>query len=241
MKSRGFTIVELLIVIVVIGILAGIVTASYGAWQRRVAQDSVKSDVGLAAGSLKTYQNFKNSYPPNLAGTGFAGSSEVALKLSTNATQVPQYQNLTPAQNAQLFLNACNANMPITSGSTTYNTSCSFSGNNIHVKGQSSSNVVFDGPTVTEAEVALTCGSPCNTAVANIKAEFIAQGGTWPLTIPSQQVALPEPTLVSSGPASKYCLEGISTKYPDIVYYVKSPSDQIIQGACPNDPDLHYP
>lgn len=234
-NAHGFTVVEVLVIIVVISILATITIVSYGAWRHRTSDAVVRSDLTQATNTLNSYQNFKNSYPPNLADTGFAASNEVALKLSTNAAQVPQYENLTPDQNAQLFLNSCNAAI------VPPNTSCLFNGNNIHVKGTEGSNVVWDGPTITAADVVLTCGSACDAAAAAMKQAFLDQNGTFPITVPKKQVELPAPTLVSSGPASKFCLQATSGRFTDIIYHTTSQDDAVKTGVCPDDPELHYP
>ena len=55
-KSTGFTIVELLIVIVVIGILAAIVIVAYNGVQNRANDTAVKSDLAAAAKSLQLFQ-----------------------------------------------------------------------------------------------------------------------------------------------------------------------------------------
>lgn len=54
--QRGFTIVELLIVIVVIGILASISIVSYNGFQRRAQDASVQSDLEAIGGELESYR-----------------------------------------------------------------------------------------------------------------------------------------------------------------------------------------
>lgn len=237
----GFTVVEVLVVIIVISILATLVMIGYGAWQRSVANSNVQSDVQQATSALKMYQNFSNDYPPNLGGVSFASSANVALKLSTNAAQVRVYSGLTSDQNAQLFLNTCNALMPIASGGTTYNTSCSFAGNNIHAAGTNSSNVVWQGPTIQQSAITLPCGAACTSATQTMISEFTAQGGTFPLSIPNKNVSLPAYSTQSTGPATRFCLEGVSVPYGDIVYHTTSENMLVVSGPCPSDPALHYP
>ena len=244
MKGRqGFTIVELIVVIAVISVLAAITIVSYGSWKHRTEDQAVRSDISQATSSLESYKNFNQDYPPNLAGTGFAASPTVALTLYTNAPQARTYENLTPDQNAQLFLNSCNANMPVTSadGNTTYNTACSFAGINIHVNGTSGSNIVFHGPTINQSDFNLTCGNPCDTATQAIINVFLEQGGSFPISVPKNQVSLPDPTVTTYGTATKYCLEGVSADYTDIAYHISSDQKTILSGTCPDDGSLHYP
>lgn len=79
-KRYGFTIVELLIVIVVIGILAAITIVAYNGIQKR-AQDSRRAnDIASLQKALELYKVQNGSYPPHIASStatvpsGFAGS-----------------------------------------------------------------------------------------------------------------------------------------------------------------------
>ena len=65
-RRLGFTIVELLVVIVVIGILAGVAIIGYGAWKDSVIEKQLKSDLTGAASSMESGRNFGSDYPSNL-------------------------------------------------------------------------------------------------------------------------------------------------------------------------------
>lgn len=241
-RSRGYTIIEILVIVVVLGIMATILLIGYGTWQRSIAVGSIQSDLTQAAVGLKNYRNFHNNYPPNLAGINFAGSPNVALALWTNAPGVPVYEDLTPDENTQLLLFACNAYMPVVSGGTTYNTACSVAGQNLHVSGQKSSNVLLHGPTVNLSDFVLTCGSVCDAARQNIIDIFQQQGGTWPLAVSNNSVTLPAPSNFNpSDNATAYCLQGTSPDYSDIVFHVSNTDNAIQSGPCPENPALHYP
>lgn len=66
-KQKGFTIVELLIVIVVIGILAAITIVAYNGIQQRTHQTVVQSDFSSSGKKLEEYRilNTGNAYPYN--------------------------------------------------------------------------------------------------------------------------------------------------------------------------------
>lgn len=64
-KTRGFTIVELAVVIAVIALLATVSVVGYSAWQRDIAKDVLKSDLTTAATQLKNDLNWNNTYPEN--------------------------------------------------------------------------------------------------------------------------------------------------------------------------------
>ena len=62
-KSQGFTIVELLIVIVVIGILAALVLNSFNGVQARARDTERRTDINAIATQLEVYYNDKSGYP----------------------------------------------------------------------------------------------------------------------------------------------------------------------------------
>ena len=82
--SRGFTIVELLIVIVIIAILAAIMTVMYAGLQQQAKNRAKVSAVGQAAKLIKLYKAANDTYPRNTTGnwcltqdntcTGYSGT-----------------------------------------------------------------------------------------------------------------------------------------------------------------------
>lgn len=65
--NKGFTIVELLVVVVVIGILAAITVVSYTAVTNSAKKQTVKTDALTIASQLNKYKADKGSYPTTLA------------------------------------------------------------------------------------------------------------------------------------------------------------------------------
>ncbi len=65
-KIKGFTIIELLVVIVVIGILSVIGVVSYGEITKKVAVSQVKNDLLGAAAAMEKYKSFNSKYPDTL-------------------------------------------------------------------------------------------------------------------------------------------------------------------------------
>lgn len=63
MKQRGFTIVEIMVVIVVIAILSAFVTLSYRAWREDSIKTAIRADLRSAAQAMEQYRNFNNAYP----------------------------------------------------------------------------------------------------------------------------------------------------------------------------------
>lgn len=64
--GTGFTIVELLVVIAVIGILAGIAIISFGSWKSATVANQLKSDLANAASAMERDRNFGAGYPLSL-------------------------------------------------------------------------------------------------------------------------------------------------------------------------------
>ena len=82
-KAYGFTIVELLIVIVVIGILAAVSIVAYNGVNNRARVASASSALNQARKKLDLYNVENGSYPADLSTAGIASSSGVAYGYST--------------------------------------------------------------------------------------------------------------------------------------------------------------
>ena len=72
-QTRGFTIVELLIVIVVIAILAAISIVAYNGIQKRARDAQRLSDITQIDKALKSYYAVNGTYPPQTASPGVGG------------------------------------------------------------------------------------------------------------------------------------------------------------------------
>lgn len=68
-KASGFTLIEIMIVVVVIGILVAITVVGYGNWRRDTTRQALSSDLQTAANSLEQEKNFGNRYPARLPDT----------------------------------------------------------------------------------------------------------------------------------------------------------------------------
>ncbi|NBU33037.1 type II secretion system protein [bacterium] len=79
--QQGFTIIELLIVIAIIGILAGLVLNNFQGAQAKARDVQRRADVNAIHGKLEEYYNTNNGYPDgNLSTTLLAGIDAEALK-----------------------------------------------------------------------------------------------------------------------------------------------------------------
>lgn len=88
-STTGFTIVELLIVIVVIAILAAISVVAYRGIQNRAYDTNIKSDLANAARKLELYKVDSSSYsaPPWAPGIG-AGFGKDAYLVGPSSSNV---------------------------------------------------------------------------------------------------------------------------------------------------------
>lgn len=80
-KQSGFTIVELLIVIVVIGILAALVVTTFAGIQRKARNAERQSDIKAIHTQLEAYFNEANAYPTlaNLNDSAWRGTNMKSL------------------------------------------------------------------------------------------------------------------------------------------------------------------
>lgn len=77
-QESGFTIVELLIVIVVIGILAALVLNTFQGVQARARDTERTTDINALHTHLEVYFNDRGHYPDGVAGTGCEDGDDTA-------------------------------------------------------------------------------------------------------------------------------------------------------------------
>lgn len=93
-RQRGFTIVELLIVIVVIGILAAITIVAYNGVQQRARDVTRTSDISSIQKALELYRVDNGVYPSvGTDGTGYALSTLSTALVPTYIPRIPNDPN----------------------------------------------------------------------------------------------------------------------------------------------------
>ena len=119
--TSAFTIVELLVVIVVIGILATITIVSYSGITGKANAASLQADLNNAAQQLKMYQVDHGTYPTSLDGSNCPVPSDVnyCLKISSgNAYTYYQPNNTANPPTFSLYATKNGTNYHITNDSS---------------------------------------------------------------------------------------------------------------------------
>lgn len=118
LKSRqGFTIVELLIVIVVIAILATITIVAYNGIQNQARSSAVQAAARQAYTKLRTYavQN-ADTYPATLTDLGITNSSEATYNYQVNNSANPKWFCVTANNSSMSYFTTSTQSAP-TAGS----------------------------------------------------------------------------------------------------------------------------
>lgn len=106
-SKKGFTIVELLVVIVIIGILATITIVSYNGIVQKSMAVSLVSDLNGAAKILKLDQSMNGFYPSSLSvandGKGIAASDGASYQYEVDNSINPQYFCITETKNSLFY------------------------------------------------------------------------------------------------------------------------------------------
>ena len=86
-RQSGFTIVELLIVIVIIGILATLVIVTFSGVQQRARDSERKTDINAIAGQLEAFYATNGYYPleADLESTSYRSTNEIRLDIKAFA------------------------------------------------------------------------------------------------------------------------------------------------------------
>lgn len=94
-RQSGFTIVELLIVIVIIGILATLVIVTFSGVQQKARDSERKTDINAIAGQIEAVYATQGTYP-GLAGINDATKrSALEIRLDTKALADPSNPSST--------------------------------------------------------------------------------------------------------------------------------------------------
>ena len=97
--ERGFTLVEMLVVITIIVILAGLTIAGFGFINQKQAREQTKIQIGLLKMALEDYKADMGEYPEHAVASGKGGTPEIYKALYPNNPENP---------NAKVYLSELN-------------------------------------------------------------------------------------------------------------------------------------
>lgn len=99
-QKFGFTLVEILVVLSIIGVLAGLLLTNFVGVRGRAADAKRKSDLRQLKTALRLYYNDFQSYPADTQSQGIAGCGEEGITECTNAfeTTNDEYMKQLPAE-----------------------------------------------------------------------------------------------------------------------------------------------
>ncbi len=252
---RGFTIVELLITIAIIGILASIVIAAYNGVTKTAVVRNVQSDLVNATAEMeRVAQANGGAYPASLP-TTIVASPGVTIAMYTSP--LPHYSNMTSVQNGVLLAQICqdlvNAGLGsgknLGGGTDNYITGCgNWNAGSMQVTGWTSK--VFNTPiqdsTFTNYANSIPTYDAWHPNEQAVTQNFyrllhdreIAEGGTFPVTTfwdswasPTNGGVMAQPLPAADSPTADYCINGGSTAYPDVLWHIKS-DQKLAPGTC---------
>lgn len=243
-QQNGFTIVELLIVIVVIGILAAITIIAFNGVQKRAIVTTLQSDLRSAATAMKLEHAVTSAYPTALPAS-VKMSKSVTLSLAAQGGD-PVYSGLSPTQNGLLFYDTCQKLISEGVGQRPsdgnhYISACNvYNRNQIHINGWNGRDINTAVSTASlDTYVSSYSGAekPLFTTEATnfmnqLKSRFQAAGGTFSITSFWDSWATPvnggvmKPTMpapTSSGgtaDANAFCINATYANYPDLKWRI---------------------
>ena len=106
-KERGFTIVELLIVIVVIAILAAITIVAYNGIQNRAKASTAQSLASQVAKKAEAYNTVESSYPTYAQLTSNTGAGTAGNPPEAKLDDTSKVQSADPSDEKKVGYKVC--------------------------------------------------------------------------------------------------------------------------------------
>ena len=97
-QHKGFTLIELMIVVAIIGILAAIAIPNFLRYQAKTKQSEAKSNLGSIFTTMVTYFGEEDTYASSIANLGWAPEGTTRYAYSVSAGTVTQFSSRATGQ-----------------------------------------------------------------------------------------------------------------------------------------------
>lgn len=252
-SAQGFTIVELIIVVAIIGILSAIVLVSYNGVTHQSRVSTVKATLYQASQAMTTYHLKNRYYPPSLVDVGdYKFPEDANIEVVSNT--FPEYATLNEVQSGVLFSQVCKdlinegkgRGENLGGGIDDYITSCNvYNHNELQIHGWDSTNFntpvsISDITSVIDSVPAGDAWHPDQQSVVKnfyteLRDRYLAHGGIYPIESfwdswsgGVDKEDLPEPIDTSK---TEYCIQATSIKDESIVWHAIQ-GNKLHEGPC---------
>lgn len=111
-SQKAFTVVELTVVIVALGILVSIVVIGFGAWRKQTAVSQLKSDLNAVSHAMENSRNYAQGYPTSIPATVAASSGVTLSYISGDDKKYCVQATSTSASGVTYYLSSSDSTTP---------------------------------------------------------------------------------------------------------------------------------
>ncbi|MHC4714912.1 MAG: type II secretion system protein [Planctomycetota bacterium] len=123
-RNSGFTLIEILVVIAIMTVIAGLLVAAAIGARRKVTSDRAKAGVKYIAGQIEAYLDKRGQLPPDTDANGFTTEPEIYRTLGEWSYTVSEGNRVDPWGNPYVIVlgRDYGVSFPIASGGSVYST-----------------------------------------------------------------------------------------------------------------------